>query len=199
MKSSCESYTFQGSLLGQGLSTEGLERRPFIPHWFRDQFISVASEVARAPSTFQVQFSFCETSHQSPITWKVFGESLAGKRSKTGLGCLPLFLSVTGFWLQPALLLTNTVKIQLLVFPSISLSSFRNTGVRVNIYRALTPSCHNPCGKSVKIGLCTSWHSSLAPNFVRHKSNSLGVYQEITLSHLNLQVTQKLLYTTSFQ
>lgn len=30
-------------------------------------------------------------------------EALAGKRSKRGLGCLPLFLSVTVFWLQPTL------------------------------------------------------------------------------------------------
>lgn len=100
----CESSTFQSSLLGQGLSTEGLQSRPFIPQIPRPFCLSGFRSGKGSVTTSQwFNFPLWNQSSEPNYTESFLEEALAGKRSKTGLGCLPLFLSVTVFWLQPTL------------------------------------------------------------------------------------------------
>lgn len=145
-------------------------------------------------------FPFVKPVIRAQLHGKFSGRS-SGRKEKQNRTRLFTFVLVN----HSSLIATHAVftytikKIQLLVFQSILLSSFRNTSVGMNIYHGLTLSCHNPCGKYIKTGFCTSWHNSLASNFVRHKLNSFGVHHEISLSHLNLQITQKLTYANSFQ
>lgn len=152
MISSCESYTFQSSLLGQGLSTKGLERRPSIPHWFRDQCVLGRGKGSARTLQF---FSFPFVKPVSEPTYMdTFGRS-SGRKEKQNRTWLFTFVLVSHSILTAThTIFTYTVKIiQLLVFQSISLSSFRDTGVGMNVPHALTLSCHNPRGKSVKTGL----------------------------------------------
>lgn len=150
-----------------------------------------------------VQFSSVKPIIRAQLHRKFFGRSSGRKEKQNRTWLFTLVLVSHSILIATHTVFTYTIKkILLLVFQPILHSSFRNAGVGVNVHHALTLSCHNPCGKSVKTGLCMSWHSSLASNFVRRKSNCFGVHDEITLSHLNLQVkftSQKLSHATSLQ
>lgn len=89
-----------------------------------------------------------------PTYMDTFGRS-SGRKEKQNRTWLFTFVFVSHSILTAThTIFTYTVKIiQLLVFQSISLSSFRDTGVGMNVPHALTLSCHNPRGKSVKTGL----------------------------------------------